>query len=307
MIFLEYLNKVRAIGGKPLYNYYIERIELNQLKNLTGQLLAEKPEEVKTELKEKIGDDSVLRSINNILEQLKQVPKDVNEKAISKWLIKNIIENHISLERIAEDVEQISNALKFYFVNKSIHFRGIKFDTITYKELKEKSNSLSSKDEKYNFASNEAKKIYEDARFEMWTPLTHTASCQLGRGTSWCTAADSSNGENYFKRYSSKSPLYILINKSTNEKWQFHENTKQYMDKNDVQISLSNVATKEDFSPEVVNILSEALSEEIYNINAIKNEKEKTKIILEKILDITNYKIEPDGIVINSSLNLSSR
>ena len=32
---------------------------------------------------------------------------------------------------------------------------------------------------------NEAKKVYEDSKWEVWVPLTYAASCKLGQGSSW--------------------------------------------------------------------------------------------------------------------------
>ena len=60
-------------------------------------------------------------------------------------------------------------------------------------------------------------------------------SCELGSGTEWCTATG--NTQKYFNSYIWKGPLFIFINPSSNEKYQFSYETNSFMDKNDMPIS----------------------------------------------------------------------
>lgn len=83
---------------------------------------------------------------------------------------------------------------------------------------------------------NEADIIYEDETWEVWIPKTYAASCKLGQGTSWCTA--STESQYYFDHYTAKGNLYININKKTGAKYQFHMQTKSYMDADDKEIDL---------------------------------------------------------------------
>ena len=55
------------------------------------------------------------------------------------------------------------------------------------------------------------------------------ASCDLGSGTEWCTAH---SGATYFEQYIDEGPLYIFDN-GKGEKYQFHFESEQFMDKND--------------------------------------------------------------------------
>lgn len=70
------------------------------------------------------------------------------------------------------------------------------------------------------------------------SPKSHKSSCEWGTNTNWCTAADSSQSKKYYDTYTSKSPLYILINNQTKQKWQIHSKDKQFMDASDSPVKL---------------------------------------------------------------------
>jgi hypothetical protein len=55
-------------------------------------------------------------------------------------------------------------------------------------------------------------------------------SCDLGSGTEWCTAVTDSR---YFKQYIEQGPLYIFYKPGSVERYQFHFESGQFMDKND--------------------------------------------------------------------------
>lgn len=80
----------------------------------------------------------------------------------------------------------------------------------------------------------EAVKVYEDDTWMVIVPLTQKASCIYGKGTKWCTAAESS--QNMFDYYNNRGRLYININKATREKYQFHFESNSFMDENDDEI-----------------------------------------------------------------------
>ena len=87
---------------------------------------------------------------------------------------------------------------------------------------------------------NEAKKVYEDSKWEVWVPLTYAASCKLGQGSSWCTA--STESDYYYNHYKNAygGNYYININKNDpDEKYQFHFESNQFMDADDDAIDLS--------------------------------------------------------------------
>jgi hypothetical protein len=60
------------------------------------------------------------------------------------------------------------------------------------------------------------------------------ASCELGSGTSWCTATG--NTRSHFDSYIQKGPLFIAVNPSTKDKMQFHYETSSFKDKADLNL-----------------------------------------------------------------------
>jgi hypothetical protein len=80
----------------------------------------------------------------------------------------------------------------------------------------------------------DAEKVFEDDNWLVIIPHTEEASCYYGKNTQWCTAATKSG--NMFKYYNDQGPLYININKKTNEKFQFHFETNSFMDETDSRI-----------------------------------------------------------------------
>ena len=53
--------------------------------------------------------------------------------------------------------------------------------------------------------------VYDDSRFFVVNPLTQESSCYYGKGTKWCTAAESNS---HFNRYNEDGKLFYVIDKS---------------------------------------------------------------------------------------------
>ena len=53
--------------------------------------------------------------------------------------------------------------------------------------------------------------IYEDPRFFIVNPLDHKSSCYYGKGTKWCTAADS---DHQFNQYNQDGKLIYILDKT---------------------------------------------------------------------------------------------
>ncbi len=58
--------------------------------------------------------------------------------------------------------------------------------------------------------------VYDDGKFFVVNPLTHDASCYYGKGTKWCTAAES---DYQFKKYNEDGKLFYILDrtKATND------------------------------------------------------------------------------------------
>lgn len=83
--------------------------------------------------------------------------------------------------------------------------------------------------------SGEAEVVLNNDRFLVVIPKTHRASCFFGRNTQWCTTTKGNARDH--NMYSSRGPLYTILEKSTNKRWQFHFESGQFMDENDVPIN----------------------------------------------------------------------
>jgi hypothetical protein len=81
----------------------------------------------------------------------------------------------------------------------------------------------------------EIERVYEDHQWKVLIPKTERASCLVGKGTQWCTAADRAN--NMFDRYNKTGSLYVLINKQDDSKYQIHFEDEQLMDSRDRPVS----------------------------------------------------------------------
>lgn len=150
-----------------------------------------------------------------------------------------------SQSRYVEDMYKIADNLKIFDAKKNKGFwkepKDINqyatmlqlFDaTRKYKDEKSQNDyKVSSKD----VDDEDIETIYDDESWSVKLPKTTEASIILGRGTSWCTAAQGSR--NMFDHYNGQGPLYVLTNKTTNDKYQLHQAAGQFMDKDDTPVS----------------------------------------------------------------------
>jgi len=82
-------------------------------------------------------------------------------------------------------------------------------------------------------AKGKSHEIYKDSVLRVIQPINKEAACYYGRGTRWCTAA---NTNNMFDTYAGKGELFILIPQKPaykDEKYQLHFETRQFMNEKD--------------------------------------------------------------------------
>ena len=63
--------------------------------------------------------------------------------------------------------------------------------------------------------------VFENDRFTVVTPKTHTASCYYGSGTKWCTAA--LNGRSHFEDYNTDGKLFYILDKKAKSSDRFYK------------------------------------------------------------------------------------
>jgi len=121
--------------------------------------------------------------------------------------------------------------------------------------------------------------IHNGSDWLIFKPKTRKGACILGSATEWCTAwGEHSTNPKYkgrkshFDRYGSSGSIYTLINKKDNShKYQFHLETKQYMDKGDRQININRFLTNNNevllfFNPELSGDISEVSDDDLDSI-----------------------------------------
>ena len=129
-----------------------------------------------------------------------------------------------------------------------------------------------------------AKQVFDGAKWDVYKiedygDLGKEAACFYGgqnKETRWCTSAP---GLNYFNTYIKQGPLYVIIDKTDEQKgeitglpkrrYQFHFPSNQFMDANDRQIDLvaflnNNEELKEIFKPEFMKGLSNSDGTEFF-------------------------------------------
>lgn len=154
-----------------------------------------------------------------------------------KWLLSLYMSKRLKLEDLYKAKTYLSYFVKYNNVidNKDIN---------TYKSLNdlysvvsnfiENPDQATSKQDAIRKLKEGAEKVYEDNEWLVIIPHTEEASCYYGKGTQWCTAADKSS--NMFDYYNEQGNLYINIDKTTHEKYQFHFETDSFMDETDSPI-----------------------------------------------------------------------
>jgi hypothetical protein len=111
--------------------------------------------------------------------------------------------------------------------------------------------------------------LHNGEKWLVFKPKTEKGACTLGSATEWCTAwgKHSTNPKykgrnNMFNQYGKSGTIYTIINKKDNtDKYQFHVQSAQYMDKNDSQINVSNFLDNNEellyfFNPELKGDMS---------------------------------------------------
>jgi hypothetical protein len=208
--------------------------------------------------KNEIGDNA-----ENIVSWVKKYDPSVKSK-YTKWIIQRYSDSNIN--KMEDIPSRIFSALKKYqyLTNKKILNEEHK-DINTIKNIEDvidqyKIDSFSSKrgEEKELLENNEAKNIFNDDEYKVTIPLTINASKFYGRNTRWCTAAEDNN---MFHSYADEDPLFIILHKKSNSRWQFHFNSLSFMDEKDNSIELKEFFTAH---PKMISVFFEETDEGYY-------------------------------------------
>jgi hypothetical protein len=134
-------------------------------------------------------------------------------------------------------------------------------------------------------SKDEFKVLHNGEKWFIFQPLTEKASCYLGVNTEWCTTwgpyslnKKHRDRSNMFNRYSPQGPLFIMIDKQNHDnKYQFHFESGQYMDRDDKKINVSEFIIRRE-NKEIFDYFFPSFSREVSS-DEIKNEINKLDIL----------------------------
>lgn len=247
---------------------------------------------------------------------------DPTEGIYSEWIIRTLLNIGLKGSRLnrffVEDWYKVNENLKKYHQHKNLFKKIAKekndqsiakltdINTIkSFLDLTRSLHLLESDVEDVNQKKlvqgleKQVEKIYNSENYLILIPKTREASCAYGRNTRWCTAAKEVE-HNRFDDYSRRGPLYIVIDKIANEKYQFHFQDKQYADENDEQLDTDWFFEQH---PEIKEIILKLAAEndDLYLLVKYKSEytKEAIKNMSENKLAaaIRNYLVVALGLI----------
>jgi len=129
-----------------------------------------------------------------------------------EWITKNWSPTNVEGVEITHNLKEILLAVS-KFDNQSQRLK-IK-DLNQYRDIEVLFDALTKLGETARRSvdiTGDVEKIYEDNRFVVVVPKTHTASCYYGAGTKWCTA--SKDSKSHFSTYKGSGELYYIIDKT---------------------------------------------------------------------------------------------
>lgn len=152
------------------------------------------------------------------------------------WIIRQYVKNKLKYE----DIYKLQADLDVFARTKGQHKRlGINSDigqynwqTLADVAARLGSTELSTPDAPADATVADADVLYNGPLGILSIPKTQDASCALGSGTKWCTAA-ADKKKNMYNYYSKHGPLYIWHDKKRKQKYQFHFETGSFMDAQD--------------------------------------------------------------------------
>jgi predicted nucleic acid-binding Zn-ribbon protein len=142
-------------------------------------------------------------------EVLNKITNSISPKYLD-WVGK-VMDTAIVNDNVDEIINRLSTTLSGF---DKISSNLSKTDINQYKSLDELNNELLSYKNKPRREYKQVEGgnvVYENDRFMVVNPLTHKASCYYGRGTKWCTAADS---DHHFNNHNSDGKLFYILDKA---------------------------------------------------------------------------------------------
>ena len=153
----------------------------------------------------------------------------------AKWMLNLYKRKCLKLEDLYKATEYIALFDKIAKINKLPDIDLNHYTSLAkmYQVIKPFAKTTGQKEKQRKIKEKDAEKIFENEDFVIIYPKTKLASILYGKGTQWCTAAEYSNS---FQNYNCMGNLYIIIDKRNGKKYQFHYETKSFMDEDNSPI-----------------------------------------------------------------------
>jgi hypothetical protein len=159
-----------------------------------------------------ISDEKGSKKLYNIL--LKADPTSNKKWCI--WIIDQFAKNQFTLDEV-DDVRMVLT--KFLDITKKGYLKAKDVKQINELNFKEMSNYVESEIKFEPIETDNQIILYDGLYGTLIIPKNQETSCELGRGTKWCTSATIS--KNYFNKFISRGIIYIWIDKRLKKKFQF--------------------------------------------------------------------------------------
>lgn len=269
MKLFEIVQEINELSGEEIYNRYYKNIPL-------GIFL------------------KIIRADPNT--KLSHNEKPIKIGKYSKLLLKIYLNKNLKLEDLPKVTEYLTAAYKHNVPLESSKINSLDdiFDSVK-KYIAKGSHDPEIISQSLN--PNEFNLLYKGNKWSIYEPKTERAACYLGSGTQWCTTwgKESLNiahkdRTSYFSAYNKQGKLYIIINRfEPEEKYQFHFETEQFMDKYDRNIDVetflfNNPEIKYFFFPSFIKNVDDKTKEKQINIISLLTPNDASQLML-KIYD----------------------
>ena len=126
------------------------------------------------------------------------------------------------------------------------------------------------------YETGQAKLIHNDENIKVVVPNTTAASCFFGKNTRWCTAASNpdqwGNIYNAFNSYNERGPLYIILIKKLNQRYQLQYSSSdrvELMDELDHPVKPRDLAKKYPMLNDIFTPIANKHRSLVFNNNSV--------------------------------------
>ena len=158
-------------------------------------------------------------------------------------------------------------------------------DINSYKNLEQLAKALEeyTKRPKRDYKETEGGKVvFDDGRYFVVNPQTHNASCHYGKGTKWCTTADS---DYQFKRYNEDGKLFYILDRTLDTSDPFYkvallnkfDGEKSFWKANNESTNILSAQIGVEKFDEIISRITEYMNSEYAEQIKFYNDKEAAK------------------------------